>query len=49
MKRIIGLLIIVFFAGNIFAQNISQSNIPAVVLNSFQLKFPNAESIWGKY
>ena len=48
MKRIIGLLIIVFFAGNIFAQNISQSDIPAVVLNSFQLKFPNAEDVRWK-
>ena len=30
------------------AQNISQENIPAVVLNSFQLKFPNAEDIRWK-
>src|SRR5210317_976116 len=48
MKRIIGLLIIVYFAGNILAQNISQSDIPAVVLNSFQLKFPNAEDVRWK-
>jgi hypothetical protein len=30
------------------AQSISQENIPAVVLNSFQLKFPNAEDIRWK-
>ncbi len=45
MKQIIGLIIIVLFAGNIFGQNINQSNIPAVVLNSFQLKYPNAEDV----
>lgn len=54
MNRIIGFLIIVFFAGNTFAQSISQSEVPAVVLNSFQLKYPNAEDVsWklekGKY
>ena len=48
MKRIIGFIVIVFFVGNTFAQNISQSNIPAVVLNSFQLKFPNAEDVSWK-
>ena len=45
MKRIFGIIIFVYFVGNTFAQNISQSNIPAVVLNSFQLKFPNAEDV----
>jgi hypothetical protein len=48
MKRIIGLIVIALIVGNTFAQNISQSNIPAVVLNSFQLKFPNAEDISWK-
>jgi hypothetical protein len=48
MKRIIGFIVIVFFVGNTFAQDISQSNIPAVVLNSFQLKFPNAEDVRWK-
>lgn len=48
MKRIIGIIVIAFFVGNSFAQNISQSNIPAVVLNSFQLKFPNAEDVSWK-
>lgn len=48
MKRIIGLVIIVLIAGNAFSQNISQGNIPAVVLNSFQLKYPNAEDVSWK-
>ncbi|MBX2841231.1 MAG: PepSY-like domain-containing protein [Flammeovirgaceae bacterium] len=49
MKRIIGFLIIVFFfTRNTFAQKISQSNVPAVVLNSFQLKFTNAEDVIWK-
>lgn len=48
MKRIIGFLIIVFFVANTFAQNVSQSNIPAVVLNSFQLQYPNAEDVSWK-
>lgn len=45
MKQIIGLLMIVLFAGNTFGQNISQSDIPAVVLNSFQLEYPHAEDV----
>lgn len=48
MKRIIGFIVLVFFVGNTLAQNISQSNIPAVVLNSFQLKYPNAEDVSWK-
>ena len=54
MKRIIGLLVFVLFLGSTQAQSISQSNVPAVVLNAFQLKFPNADDVkWklekGKY
>lgn len=45
MKQIIALLILSFFAGNTFAQDIQQKNVPAVVLNAFQLKFPNATDI----
>lgn len=30
---------------NAFSQRIEQENVPAVVLNSFHLKFPNAESV----
>lgn len=45
MKRIIVLFVIVFFTGSTFAQNINRSNVPAVVLNSFQLKFPNAKDV----
>ena len=54
MKRIVGLIVFVLFTGNAFAQNISQSDIPAVVLNAFQLKYPGADDVkWklekGKY
>ena len=45
MIRIIGLLVLVFFVGNAFTQSISQSNVPAVVLNAFQLKLPNANDV----
>lgn len=48
MNRIIGLFLLVFFAESLFAQNINQSNIPAVVLNSFQLKYPNADDVRWK-
>ena len=48
MKRIIGLFVFALFVGNTFAQNISQSNVPAVVLNAFQLKFPNADDVKWK-
>ncbi|MCA1761074.1 MAG: PepSY-like domain-containing protein, partial [Bacteroidales bacterium] len=45
MKRLIGLLVFLLFAGNILAQKISQSNVPAVILNSFQVKFPNTDDV----
>lgn len=45
MKRFFGYLMISLFMGNVIAQNISQSNVPAVVLNAFQLKFSNAEDV----
>jgi hypothetical protein len=48
MKRIIGLLVITLFAGKTFAQDISQRNVPAVVLNAFQLKFSNATDVKWK-
>jgi hypothetical protein len=48
MKRIIGSLVFVLLVGNAFAQSISQSNVPAVVLNVFQLKFPNADDVKWK-
>lgn len=48
MNRIIGIILLVFFAESSFAQDIHQSNIPAVVLNSFQVKFPNAEDVSWK-
>jgi uncharacterized membrane protein YkoI len=48
MKRIIGLLVLALFAGNTFAQDISQRNVPAVVLNAFQLKFSNATDVKWK-
>ena len=43
MKRRILLLVFTLFVNYCFAQNISESNVPAVVLNSFQVKFPNAD------
>ncbi len=48
MRRIVGLLVFVLFTVNTFAQNISQSNIPAVVLNAFQLNFPSADDVKWK-
>ena len=48
MKQIIGLITILLLTSNTFAQNINQNNIPAVVLNSFQLKYPNAEDVSWK-
>lgn len=42
MKFTCVLFISLLFSLNGIAQNISQDNVPAVVLNSFQLKFPNA-------
>jgi len=48
MKRIIVLFVLALLAGATFAQNISQGNVPAVVLNAFQLKFPNATDVEWK-
>jgi uncharacterized membrane protein YkoI len=45
MKRIVGLIILAFIAGNIFAQKIDQKNVPAVILNAFQVKFPTADDV----
>ncbi|MCA1759654.1 MAG: hypothetical protein LC658_07775, partial [Bacteroidales bacterium] len=45
MKRLTGLLVILLFSGNILAQKISQNNVPAVILNSFQVKFPTADDV----
>jgi uncharacterized membrane protein YkoI len=43
MRRFIGFIVSILFVGTMYGQSIHQSNVPAVVLNSFQLKFPNAE------
>ncbi len=48
MKRIVGLLMLALNVGNIFAQEISQNNVPAVVLNEFKLKFANATDVKWK-
>jgi hypothetical protein len=48
MKRITGLLVFALLLGSASAQSISQSNVPAVVLNAFQLKFPNADDVKWK-
>jgi len=45
MNRLIGTLAFIILFGISFSQNIDQSNVPAVILNSFQLKLPNAEDI----
>lgn len=54
MKSIISLILFILLTCSAFAQEISQSNVPAVVLNNFQLKYPNADDVnWkldkGKY
>jgi len=48
LKYTIYLVALFFSWGNASAQSISKENIPAVVLNSFQLKFPNAKDIYWK-
>ena len=48
MKQLIGILACILFASSVYAQNISQSNVPAVVLNAFHLKFPNADDVKWK-
>lgn len=45
MKKIIGLLAFIIFTGNAYAQEINQKNVPAVVLNAFQLKFAQAADV----
>jgi hypothetical protein len=45
MHRLIGLLLILLLTGKIFAQKIDQKDVPAVIVNSFQVKFPTAENV----
>lgn len=45
MKRIVGLIILALIVGNISAQKIDQKNVPAVILNAFQVKFPTADDV----
>jgi len=45
MNRLIGILLLALLTTNIFAQDIHQRNVPAVVLNAFQIKFPNATDV----
>ncbi len=45
MKRIIVLTLLSAMAVCTYAQDIHQKNVPAVILNAFQLKFANAEDI----
>jgi uncharacterized membrane protein YkoI len=45
MKQLTGLLVFLLLTGNIFAQEISQNNVPAVVLNAFQVKYGNASNV----
>ena len=48
MRYTIVVVAFLLFFANANAQRISQSNVPAVVLNSFQVKFPNAEDLEWK-
>ena len=48
MKRLTGLFIFLLFSVNILAQKIDQKNVPAVILNSFQVKFPTADDVEWK-
>jgi len=49
MKKIITILVFVLFVKNTFSQKIDQSKVPAVILNTFQLKYPNANDVrWVK-
>lgn len=45
MKKVIGTLVIILFSVFSYAQEINQKNVPAVVLNAFQVKFPTAYDI----
>lgn len=45
MKQLTGLLVFLLLTANIFAQDISQNNVPAVVLNAFQVKYGNASDV----
>ncbi|MCK0158302.1 hypothetical protein MWU65_13990 [Cellulophaga sp. F20128] len=49
MKPIIALIVFLFFTTFTWGQKIDQSQVPAVLLNSFQLKYPNSEHAkWKK-
>ncbi|WNH12357.1 hypothetical protein [Thalassobellus suaedae] len=49
MKQIIVIIVFVLFTKSTFSQNIDQSKVPAVVLNAFQLIYPNANDVhWEK-
>jgi len=48
MKRIIGLIALPLISMFSYSQEIQQKNVPAVALNAFQLKFPNATDIKWK-
>lgn len=48
LRNTIYILFFVLLATGASAQSISQENVPAVVLNSFQVNFPNAEDVRWK-
>ncbi|MDD3320563.1 MAG: hypothetical protein PHS59_03875 [Paludibacter sp.] len=48
MKRKIIIYLFVLFTGSLLADNINQSDVPAVVLNTFQLKFPTSDNVKWK-
>tara|TARA_R110000868_G_scaffold83515_4_gene235699 strand:- start:17134 stop:17949 length:816 start_codon:yes stop_codon:yes gene_type:complete len=43
MKIIFRFIVYIFFTQSVLSQRIDQKNVPAVTLNAFQLKFPNAQ------
>lgn len=49
MNKIVIILVLSFFSTVAFAQRIEQNEVPAVVLNAFQLKYPSAVDVsWKK-
>jgi hypothetical protein len=48
MRKVIGVFMLSLLVISIYAQDINQKNVPAVVLNAFQLEFSNATDVKWK-
>lgn len=48
MKKVLGIIVLSVLFLSAYAQEINQKNVPAVVLNSFQLQFSNATDVKWK-